>query len=397
MRVRLAAALLASFVVSAAAAEEPRGVTKSEIRIGQTMPYSGPVSAFSMLGKAELAYFQMINDRGGINGRKINLVSYDDSYAPPKTVEQTRKLVEQDEVAFIFSTIGTAHNTATAKYLQSKNVPQLFIGSGASKFNDLANYPLTIMGVQGSFRSEARIYARDALKKKPDAKFAILMQNDDFGRDYLAGLRDVLGADADKRIVIATYEIADPTIDSQITTLKASGADVLIGAATPKFAAQAIRRVYELDWKPMFYMANVAIWISSVMEPAGVEKGVGILSSAYVKDPMDPTWKDDADVKNFRDFMAKYMPGQDWRDQNFVNGYNSAMTLEAVLRACGDDLSTQNIWKQATSLHDFALPMLLPGIKVSTGPKDHMPVKQMQMMRFDGKQWVRFGDVLSGE
>mgnify|MGYP000909634401 CR=1 FL=1 len=395
----LAGAALACLPLVAlpARAEEPRGISKTEIKIGQTMPYSGPVSAFSMLGKSEIAYFQMLNEKGGINGRKVNLISYDDGYAPPKTVEQTRKLVEQDEIAFIFSTIGTAHNTATAKYLQSKNVPQLFIGSGASKFNDLTNYPLTIMGVQGSFRSEARIYARHALKQNPNAKFAILMQNDDFGRDYLAGLRDVLGADADKRIVVATYEVADPTIDSQITTLKASGADVLIGAATPKFAAQAIRRVYELGWKPQFFMANVAIWISSVMEPAGVEKGVGIMSSAYVKDPMDPAWKDDAGLKTFLEFMNKYMAGQDWRDQNFVNGYNSAMTLEAVLRACGDDLSTANIMKQATSIKNLELPMLLPGIKVSTGPTDHMPVKQMQMMRFDGKQWVRFGDVQSGD
>jgi ABC-type branched-subunit amino acid transport system substrate-binding protein len=396
---RIAAAVFAcaAFSLNVAGAQEMRGVTKTEIKLGQTMPYSGPVSAFSMLGKSEVAYFQMVNDKGGINGRKISLISYDDSYQPPKTVEQTRRLVEQDEVALIFSTIGTAHNTATAKYLQSKNTPQLFIGSGASKFNDLTNYPLTIMGVQGAFRSEARIYARYALKQKPDAKFAILMQNDDFGRDYILGLRDVFGADFDKRVTIATYEVADPTIDSQIANLKASGADVLIGAATPKFAAQAIRRVYELGWKPMFFMANVAIWISSVMEPAGVEKGVGIMSSAYVKDPMDPAWKDDAGLKGFMEFMNKYMAGQDWRDQNFVNGYNSAMVMEAVLRACGDDLSTANIMKQATSIKAMELPMLLPGIKVSTGPADHMPVKQMQMMRFDGKQWVRFGEVSSGE
>ena len=387
----------AALFVGSADAQEMRGVTKTEIKLGQTMPYSGPVSAFSMLGKSEVAYFQMVNDRGGINGRKITLLSYDDSYQPPKTVEQTRRLVEQDEVALIFSTIGTAHNTATAKYLQSKNVPQLFIGSGASKFNDLTAYPLTIMGVQGAFRSEARIYARYALKQKPDAKFAILMQNDDFGRDYILGLRDVFGADFDKRVTVATYEVADPTIDSQIANLKASGADVLIGAATPKFAAQAIRRVYELGWKPMFFMANVAIWISSVMEPAGVEKGVGIMSSAYVKDPMDPAWKDDAGLKGFMEFMNKYMAGQDWRDQNFVNGYNSAMVMEAVLRACGDDLSTANIMKQATAIKSMELPMLLPGIKVSTGPTDHMPVKQMQMMRFDGKQWVRFGEVSGGE
>ena len=395
-RLALVAGACAGLFAASAGAEEPRGVTKTEITIGQTMPYSGPVSAFSMLGKSEIAYFRMLDDKGGINGRKVNLISYDDGYAPPKTVEQTRRLVEQDGVAFIFSTIGTAQNTATAKYLQSKNMPQLFIGSGASKFDDIVAYPTTIMGVQGSFRSEARIYVRYALKQNPNAKFAILAQNDDFGRDYVAGVRDALSADFDKRATIATYEFTDPTIDSQITTLKASGADVLIGAVTPKFAAQMIRRVYELNWKPTFFLSNVAIWISSVMEPAGVEKGVGIMSSAYVKDPMDPAWKDDQGLKNFLAFMAKYMPGSDARDQNFVNGYNSAMTLEAVLRACGGDLSTANIMKQAQSLHDLELPMLLPGIKVSTGPTDHMPVKQMQMMRFDGKQWVRFGDVMSG-
>ncbi len=380
----------------ATSAQEMRGVTKTEIKIGQTMPYSGPVSAFSMLGKSEVAYFQMINEKGGINGRKVNLISYDDGYVPPKTVEQTRKLVEQDEVALIFSTIGTAHNTATAKYLQTKKVPQLFIGSGASKFDDIANYPMTIMGIQGSFRYEARIYTRYALSKNSNAKFAILAQNDDFGRDYIAGVRDVLGADFEKRAVVAPYEFTDPTIDSQITNLKATGADVLIGAVTPKFAAQMIRRVYELGWKPQFFLANVSIWISSVMEPAGVEKGIGIMSSAYVKDPMDPAWKDDAGLKAFLEFMKKYMPGQDFRDQNFVNGYNSAMVMEAVLRACGDDLSTENIMKQAQAIKDMELPMLLPGIKVSTGPNDHMPVKQMQMMRFDGKQWVRFGDVQTG-
>jgi branched-chain amino acid transport system substrate-binding protein len=400
MTIARSIALVASAILSIAMpafADEPRGVTKSEIRVGQTMPYSGPVSAFSMLGKSEIAYFQMINDRGGINGRKINLISYDDGYVPPKTVEQTRKLVEQDEVAFIFSTIGTAHNTAIAKYLQTKNTPQLFIGSGASKFDDLTNYPMTIMGVQGSFRSEARIYVRHALAQNPNAKFGMLAQNDDFGRDYIAGVRDILGADFDKRVVVAPYEFSDPTIDSQITNLKAAGVDVLIGAVTPKFAAQTIRRVYELNWKPQFFLANVAIWISSVMEPAGVEKGIGIMSSAYVKDPMDPAWKDDAGLKGFLAFMAKYMPGMDYRDQNFVNGYNSAMTLESVLRACGDDLSTANIMKQAQAIHALELPMLLPGIKVSTGPADHMPVKQMQMMRFNGKQWVRFGDVLSGQ
>ena len=285
---------------------EMRGVTATEIKIGQTMPYSGPVSAFGALGKGEVAYFKMLNEQGGINGRKINLISLDDSYAPPKTVEQTRRLVESDEVALIFSSIGTAHNTAIAKYLQGKNIPQLFVGSGASKFADIAQYPQATLGVQGPFRYEARLYARYALAKNPDAKFAVISQNDDFGRDYLLGLKDVLGDKYDQLVTAATYEVQDPTVDSQIVKLKASGADVLVIAATPKFAAQSIRKVYEIGWKPMTFLSNVAVWISTVMQPAGLEAGTGILSTAYVKDPDDPAWKDDAGVKAWREFMVKY-------------------------------------------------------------------------------------------
>ncbi|HVQ80293.1 MAG TPA: ABC transporter substrate-binding protein [Pseudolabrys sp.] len=377
-------------------AAEMRGVTATEIKIGQTMPYSGPVSAFGALGKGEVGYFKMLNERGGINGRKVNLISLDDSYSPPKTVEQTRRLVESDEVALVFSSIGTAHNTAVAKYLQSKNIPQLFIGSGASKFSDITQYPQATMGVQAPFRYEARLYARHALAKNPNAKFAVISQNDDYGRDYLLGLKDVLGEKYDSIVTSATYEIQDPTIDSQIVKLKASGADVFVIAATPKFAAQAIRKSFEIGWRPMTFLSNVAVWISTVMEPAGVEAGTGILSTAYVKDPDDPAWKNDPGVKAWREFMIKYVPDGDLHDTNYVNSYNSAMALEAVLKACGDDLSTENILKQAYAIKDLELPMLLPGIKVNTSPTDHVPVDQMQFMRFNGKTWERFGELLTG-
>jgi branched-chain amino acid transport system substrate-binding protein len=384
--------LLAGPVASA----EMRGVTATEIKVGQTMPYSGPVSAFGALGKGEVGYFKMLNERGGINGRKINLISLDDGYAPPKTVEQTRRLVESDEVALIFSSIGTAQNTAIAKYLQGKNIPQLFVGSGASKFADIAQYPQATLGVQGPFRYEARLYARYALARNPNAKFAVISQNDDFGRDYLLGLKDVLGDKYDQLVTGATYEVQDPTIDSQIVKLKSSGADVLVIAATPKFAAQSIRKVFEIGWKPMTFLSNVAVWVSTVMEPAGLEAGIGILSTAYVKDPDDLAWKDDAGVKAWREFMVKYIPEADLHDTNYVNAYNSAMALEAVLKACGDDLSTENILRQAYAIKDLELPMLLPGIKVNTSPTDHIPVDQMQFMRFNGKSWDRFGDLQTG-
>ena len=383
-------------LANAANAAEMRGVTATEIRIGQTMPYSGPVSAFGALGKGEVGYFKMLNERGGINGRKVNLISLDDGYAPPKAVEQTRRLVESDEVALIFSTIGTAQNTAIAKYLQSKNIPQLFPGSGASKFADIAQYPQATLGVQAPARYEARLYARYALAKNPAAKFGVLSQNDDFGRDYLLGLKDVLGDKYDSIVTSATYEVSDPTIDSQIVKLKASGADVFVIAATPKFAAQAIRKSFEIGWRPMTFLANVAVWISTVMQPAGLEASTGIMSTAYVKDPDDPAWRDDAGVRQWREFMTKYVPESDQHDTNYVNAYNSAMVLEAVLKACGDDLSTENILKQAYAIKDLELPMLLPGIKVNTSPTDHVPVDQMQFMRFNGRSWDRFGELQTG-
>ncbi|OPF92432.1 hypothetical protein I8G32_04305 [Rhodopseudomonas palustris] len=398
MRMTTARALLAvslGLIGTAASAEDQPGITQTEIRIGQTMPYSGPVSAFGILGKGELAYFKMVNDRGGINGRKVNLISLDDGYVPPKTVEQTRRLVESDEVSFIFSTMGTAHNTAIAKYLQNKKVPQLFVASGASKFGDISQYPLAIMGIMAPFRNEARMYARYAMEKKPDATFAVIAQNDDFGRDYLAGLRDVLGERYDKAVTASMYEVTDPTIDSQIVSLKASGADALIIAATPKFAAQAIRKTFEIGWKPMRFLSNVSVWMSSVMEPAGVEAGVGIISTAYVKDPLDPAWANDPGVKDWRAYMQKYIPDGDLRDSNYVNGYNNGMVLEHVLKAAGNDLSRDNIMKQALSIKELELPMLLPGIKVQTAADDHLPIEQVQFMRFTGKQWERFGEVRS--
>ena len=386
--------LLASTI--AASTAEMRGVSATEIRIGQTMPYSGPVSAFGALGKGEVGYFRMLNEKGGINGRKVSLISLDDGYAPPKTVEQTRRLVESEEVALIFSSIGTAHNTAIAKYLQGRNIPQLFLASGASKFADVTQYPQATMGVQAPFRYEARLYARYALEKNPNAKFAVISQNDDYGRDYLLGLKDVLGDNYDSVVTGATYEVTDPTIDSQVVRLKASGADVFVIAATPKFAAQAIRKAHEIGWRPLTFLSNVAVWISTVMQPAGLEASTGILSTAYVKDPDDPAWTDDPGVKAWREFMTKYLPEADLHDTNYVNAYNSAMALEAVLKACGDDLSTENILKQAYSIHDLELPMLLPGIRINTSLTDHIPVDQMQFMRFNGKTWERFGELETG-
>jgi branched-chain amino acid transport system substrate-binding protein len=395
-RLCLASALVFLASTIAASAAKMRGVTATEIKIGQTMPYSGPVSAFGALGKGEVGYFRMLNEKGGIKGRKVTLISLDDGYAPPKTVEQTRRLVESEEVALIFSSIGTAHNTAIAKYLQSKNIPQLFLASGASKFADIAQYPQATMGVQAPFRYEARLYARYALAKNPNAKFAVISQNDDYGRDYLLGLKDVLGDTYDAVVTGVTYEISEPTIDSQIVKLKASGADVFVIAATPKFAAQAIRKAYEIGWRPLTFLSNVAVWISTVMQPAGLEASTGILSTAYVKDPDDPAWADDPGVKGWRTFMTKYVPEADQHDTNYVNAYNSAMALEAVLKACGDDLSTENILKQAYSIHDLELPMLLPGVRINTSPTDHVPVDQMQFMRFNGKTWERFGDLQTG-
>ena len=379
-----------------AAAQNAPGVTDTEIKIGQTMPYTGPVTAFSTLGKGEIGYFKMLNDQGGVNGRKVNLISLDDGYAPPRAVEQTRKLIEQEGAAFIFSSIGTATNTATERYLNSNKVPQLYIASGASKFGNYKEFPWTIGGIQATFRAEARIYARQILKEKPNAKIAMLYQNDDFGRDYVLGLKDVLGDKYADTVKEATYEFTDATVDSQVVSLQATGADALILVATPKFAAQAIRKVYDIGWKPMFYITNVAIWISTVLEPAGVDKAVGLMSSVYVKDPADPGWDSDPDMKAWKAWMTKYMPEVDPRDQNYVNSYNSGMAIVQALKQAGNDLSRDNIMKQAANIKDLQLPMMLPGIKMNTSPTDYYPIENMQMMRWNGKQWVRYGDLLSG-
>ena len=392
----LAAGLLALVAGGAALAQNAPGISADEIKIGQTMPYSGPVAAFSALGKGEIGYFNMINDQGGINGRKVKLLSLDDGYVPAKTVEDTRKLVEQEGVAFLFSSIGTASNTAIQKYLNERNIPQLFIGSGASKWNDPKNFPWTMPGVQATFRYEARIYTRYILKQKPNAKIAVLYQNDDYGKDYILGIKDVLGADYDKRVIEASYEFTDPTVDSQVVSLRGSNADAVIVAATPKFMAQAIRKMYDLQWKPMFFMSNVSIWLNSVIEPAGPEKAVGAMSSAYYKDPSDPSWANDPGILVWRAFMKKYMPNEDQNDQNFVNSFGEGATLVEVLKAAGNDLSRENILKQATHIGGLDIPVLLPGIKVATSPDNYTSIRDMQLMRFDGTHWVRFGDVLSG-
>jgi branched-chain amino acid transport system substrate-binding protein len=338
----------------------------------------------------------MINDQGGVNGRRIRLISLDDGYAPPKTVEQTRKLVEQEGVAFMFSSIGTAPNTAVQKYLNDRKIPQIFIGSGASKWGNYQEFPWTIGGVQATFRAEGRIYARYILQQKSTAKIGVLYQNDDYGKDYFLGLKDVLGDKFEQVVSTQSYEPTDPTIDSQIVSLQGAGVDAIIVGATPKFAAQSIRKVYDIGWKPMFFLTNVSIWVNSVMEPAGFEKGVGIISSAYVKDPTDAGWDNDPGMKQWRDFMRKYMTDADASDQNYVNSFNSGMVLVQTLKQCGDDLSRENILKQATNLRDLELPMLLPGIKINTSPTDYYAVKQMQLMRWDGKHWLRFGEMLSG-
>ena len=394
-KILFCAAGLCALAGAAWAADMP-GITATEIKIGQTMPYSGPVTAFSALGKGEVAYFNKLNDEGGVNGRKIKLTSLDDGYVPPKTVEDTRRMVEQDGVAFIFSSIGTACNSAIQKYLNDRKIPQLFIGSGASKFNDPKTYPWTMPGVQATFRYEARIYTRYILKEKPDAKIAVLYQNDDYGKDYVLGIKDVLGADYDKRVTEASYEFTDPTVESQVVTLKGSGADALIVAATPKFAAQSIRKTYELGWKPMMFMSNVSIWLTSVIQPAGPEKAVGLLSSAYYKDPNDPSVADDPGILAWRGFMKKYMPDEDQNDSNFINSVGEAETIVAVLKAAGNDLSRENILKAATHIAGFVPSVMLPGIKVTTDPDNYTSVREMQLMRFDGKRWVRFGDNLSG-
>jgi branched-chain amino acid transport system substrate-binding protein len=370
------------------------GASDTEIKIGQTMPYSGPGSTYGTIGKSAAAYFKMINDLGGINGRTINLISLDDNYAPPRTVEQIRRLVEQDQVLLTFQNLGTAHNTAIQKYLNSKKVPQLFISTGATKWGDPQHFPWT-MGWLPPYQYEARHYATYVLKNRPDGKVAILYQNDDFGKDYLKGFKDGLGDKARTMIVAElTYEPTDATIDSQIVSLQASGADVFFDVTIPKFAAQAIRKTYDIGWRPLHLITNVSASVGTVLRPAGPEKAVGLISSVYLKDPTDPVWKDDKSMKDFVAFMRKYYPDGNVEDIFNVYGYAGAQTLVQVLKQCGDDLTRENVMHQATNLKDLEVAGLLPGIRINTSPTDFYPIKQVQLMRFDGKTWVRFGELM---
>ncbi|MCK1712792.1 MULTISPECIES: ABC transporter substrate-binding protein [unclassified Bradyrhizobium] len=403
MHVRLGAvaaalALAATFSTAASAQKKyDTGASDTEIKIGNIMPYSGPASAYGVIGKTEEAYFRKINAEGGINGRKINFISYDDAYSPPKTVEQARKLVESDEVLLIFQSLGTPSNSAIQKYMNSKKVPQLFVATGATKWNDSQNFPWT-MGWQPNYQSEARIYAKYILQKMPNAKIAILYQNDDYGKDYLKGIKEGLGAKAASMIVAEeSYETSEPTIDSHIVTLKATGADVFFNITTPKFAAQAIKKNAEIGWHPTHFLNNVSVSIGSVMKPAGFEASQGIVSSNYYKDPTDPQWKDDPAMKAWNEFLDKYYPEANRTDSSVMYGYIVAQALVHVLKACGDDLTRANVMKQAASIKDFEPAGLLPGIKANTGPTDFAPLSQLQLMRFKGESWELFGDVLSGD
>jgi branched-chain amino acid transport system substrate-binding protein len=393
----LAAALIAFASGSALAQKRyDTGASDTEIKIGNIMPYSGPASAYGVIGKTQEAYFNKINAEGGINGRKIKFISYDDGYSPPKAVEQVRKLVESDEVLVVFNPLGTPSNTAIQKYLNSKKVPQLFVATGATKWNDPKNFPWT-MGWQPSYQSEAHIYAKYLIKEKPDGKIAILYQNDDFGKDYLKGLKDGLGPKDSMIITEESYETSEPSIDNHIVKLKASGADVFISITTPKFAAQAIKKLAEIDWHPVHIVSNVSASVGGVIQPAGFENAQGILSAAYAKDGADRQWDNDPGMKRFFEFLAKYYPDGNKLDGSTVYGYGVAQTMVKVLQMCGDDLTRANVMKQAASLKDFEPDTLLPGIKINTSPTDFAPIEQLQMMRFKGEKWDLFGDIMSGD
>lgn len=397
-RLLIAMALGLAVIATPAAAQKKYGpgASDTEIKIGNINPYSGPASAYGLIGKTIAAYFKKINAEGGINGRKINFISYDDGYSPPKAVEQARKLVESDEVLLIFQSLGTPSNSAIHKYMNAKKVPQLFVATGATKWGDPKHFPWT-MGWQPNYQSEARIYAKYLLEKYPNGKIGILYQNDDYGKDYVKGLKDGLGAKAKTMIVSEQpYETSDPTVDSQVINLKASGADVFFNVTTPKFAAQAIRKAAEIGWKPLHLLNNVSNSVGSVLKPAGMENAKDIVSTAYYKDPTDPTWKDDVGFKHWAEFMAKDFPEGDKSSSFTVYGYSVAQTLVQVLKQCGDNLTRENVMKQSANLKDFEPEMLLPGIKVNTSPTDFYPIEQMQLMRFNGQRWELFGPVLSG-
>jgi branched-chain amino acid transport system substrate-binding protein len=373
------------------------GASDTEIKIGNTNPYSGPASAYGTIGKTIAAYFKMVNEQGGINGRKVNFVSYDDGYSPPKTVEMARKLVEQDQVLFLFQTLGTPPNTAIHKYMNMRKVPQLHVATGATKWNDPKDFPWT-MGWQPNYQDEAKIYAQHLMKQKPNAKIGILYQNDDYGKDYLKGIKDGLGAKAKSMIVAeVSYEVADPTVDSQIVQLQQSGADVFFNITTPKFAAQAIRKAYDIGWKPLHFLNNVSTSVATVLTPAGLEKSVGVISTAYVKDPTDKQWEKDAAVEKWRAFMKKYYPEGSLVDNFNMYGYTVATTLHQVLRQCGDNLTRENVMRQAASMKGFAIDTLLPGVAISTSSQDFAPIQSVQLMRFNGTLWERFGEVLTSK
>jgi branched-chain amino acid transport system substrate-binding protein len=390
-------ALLAAALALPALAQKKYdpGATDTEIKIGNTSPYSGPASAYAVIAKSIAAYIKMLNEKGGIKGRRINFISYDDGYSPPRTVEMARKLVEQDQVLFLYQTLGTPSNTAIQKYMNMKKVPQLHVATGASKWNDPKNFHWT-MGWQPNYQDEAKVYAKHIVQTKPDAKIAVLYQNDDYGKDYLKGFKDGLGPQHQKMIVAeASYEVAEPTVDSQILQLKSSGANVFFNITTPKFAAQAIRAAYDTGWKPTQYLNNVSSSIGAVFTPAGLEKSAGMITTEYLKDPTGKNWADDAAVKEFVAFMKKYYPDGDIADRSAIYGYTVAKALEQVLKQCGDDLTRENVMKQAASMNGFRIDTLLPGITVTTGPDDYAPLQAVQLQRFTGKQFELFGQVIS--
>lgn len=390
---RAAVAALA-FIASAALAADMPGVSKTEIRLGQTTSYSGPASQYGLIGRTQAAYFKMLNEQGGVNGRKISLLSVDDGYSPPKSMEQMRKLVEQDNVAFMFNSFGAPTNAAQQRYLNGNKIPQLFVATGAHEWGDIAKLPWS-MGFQPSFRSEAAIFTRAMLQTRPGAKIGLLYQNDDMGRDMLAGIKEALGSQSAALVSTVSYEPTDPTVDSQIVSLQAAGVDTLVLAAIPKFAAQSMRKMYQLRWTPMTYIANGASGVDATMEPARGHTELPLLSSAYLKNPLDPAWKDDAGLAAFRDFMKKQMPDADPNGFLSLYGYTLATGIVQVLRQCGDDLSRENILRQASNLKDVALPTLLPGVHLNTSATDHYPIEQMQLMKWDGSTWVLYGNVVS--
>lgn len=394
-KIAAAVAAMTVFAVAAAHGETP-GVTEQEIKIGATFPFSGPASPLSNTGKGLIAYVSSINDRGGVNGRKINLITYDDAYSPPKTVEQTRKLIESDEVAFLFSPLGTPGIGATIKYVTAKKVPHLFVVTGATKFANFAEFPLTTTGLP-SYTTEGLIYAKYIAQARPNAKIAILYQNDDLGRDFVAAFKAHLKADFDKKVVATSYEVSEPTIDSHVVSLKSSGAEAFLFAGTPKFAAQAIKKADEIGWKPLFLINVVSTSVASTIVPAGPEKAVGIVAATFLKDPGDKKWADDPGMKWYRAHFAKYLPGADIGDANYLYGTQQGQILEQVLKQCGNDLSRENIVKEARSIRGLSLPTLIPGITVNTGPGNSMAYTQLQLQRWTGSSWEQFGEVLGAE